>query len=317
MSHNGKNSRRTFLSFAAAIAVSAAARPGTEAADARTSSIRKPIPSTGDELPVIGLGTNAFGTANTQQVEAYREVLRELPRLGGSLVDTARNYGESETVIGRILAELGTRDEYFLATKTPMFGNIATRPKVVEESFQRLQVNRIDLMQVHNLNGVDTVVPMLREYKQAGKIRYIGLTTSRDEHYDSMARAMRRYRPDVVQVDYSLANRGAERTLLPLARELGIAVIVNVPFGGRYRNLIAALGNRRLPGWASEFEIASWPQLLLKYVVSHPAVTAAVPGTTKLLHLRDNLRAAQGRLLDVRTRRRLESYWERLSIALP
>jgi aryl-alcohol dehydrogenase-like predicted oxidoreductase len=232
--------------------------------------------------------------------------------LGGRVIDTAHQYGRSEEVIGEMLAALGNRKDYFLATKTPM-GSIADMKAAMDESFRRLRTDHIELLQVHNMNNADQQLPAFREYKQARKIRYLGVTTSQDGHYDEMLRVLRGQQLDFIQVDYSLGNRSAEEKILPLAQERGVAVLANVPLGGRRGSLMSSIGDKPLPPWASEIGATSWAQLLLKYVVSHPAVTCTIPGTTKLKHAQDNQAAGRGALPDAAMRKKMEQYWETVS----
>lgn len=277
--------------------------------------ITKKIPSSGEALPVIGLGTNAYSVTEPAEVAARREVLERMPALGGKVVDTARAYGASEEVIGRLVAELGNREKLFIATKTPMNGDVSNPDAVIEESFRRLATDRIDLIQVHNMHGLDTLLPAFEKWKKDGRIRYIGVSTSFNPQYEQLKQAMTRYPLDFIQVDYSIDNRDAADEILPLAEERRIAVLANTPFNGRRNaaSLFARVANRRLPDWAAEIDVATWPQFFLKYVVSHPAVTVAIPGTTKLSHLEDNQRAARGRLPDADMRRRMEQFWDSLA----
>ena len=282
------------------------------AADKTLPLITKTIPSTGEKLPVVGIGTNAYSVTAPDELAARREVLQNLPELGGKVVDTARVYGQSEEVIGQIVAGLGNRDKLFIATKTPMGGDFSNVAAVLQESFRRLQVQRIDLMQIHNFQGTNELLPVMREWKQAGKIRYVGVTTSTEDQYPQMLEALGKYPLDFIQVDYSIENRGAEREILPLAKEKGVAVLVNMPLGGRRGNFMPKLADKKLPEWAAEYDAASWAQLLLKYNISHPVVTAVIPGTTKLSHLQDNQGAARGRLPDAAGRKRIEQLWEKI-----
>jgi len=272
--------------------------------------ITKAIPSTGERLPVIGLGTNAFSVTEPEEVAARKEVLQNFPKLGARVVDTARGYGEAEVVIGKLVAELGNRDQLFIATKTTARGEPKPGHGELEEAFARLQTQRIDLLQVHNFNGIDQLFPLMKEWKQAGKIRYIGVTTSTDEQYPQMLNALKTLPLDFIQVDYSIENRGAGDEILPLAKDKAVAVLGNVPLGGRRGSLLSKVSGKPLPPWASDIDVTSWPQLLLKYNVSHPAITAVIPGTTKLTHLRDNQLAARGRLPDAAMRKKIEQYWE-------
>lgn len=286
-------------------------RAGAEARAMQGPLITRPIPASGERILAVGLGTNRYSVSRADELAARREVLRRLPELGGAVVDTARAYGESETVIGRLVAEIGNRRQLFLATKTPIGGNVSRGDAVVEESFRRLQTDTIDLLQLHNLHGVDELMPVLRAWKDRGRIRYVGLTTSSASQYRPMMAAMRRHPFDFIQIDYSIANRGAADQVLPLARDRGMAVLVNMPFGGpRGGNLFGRLADQPLPEWAAEIDAQGWAEVLLKYCISHPAVTCAIPGTTRVAHLEANLRAARGRLPDAALRRRMEQAWD-------
>jgi aryl-alcohol dehydrogenase-like predicted oxidoreductase len=285
---------------------------GTALAAESKALITKAIPSSGEKLPVVGLGTNNYSVSAPNEIADRRAVLQRMPELGGSVVDTAPAYGQSEAVIGEIVAGLGNRDKLFLATKVTAPNSDVSQGKVIlEESFKRLRVPRIDLVQVHNLTGTDAILPVLEEWKKAGKIRYIGITTSNARQYPDMLAAMKKHTLDFIQVDYSLANRAAADEILPLAQERKMGVLVNMPFGGRRGgNLFAQTKDRPLPDFASEIDVSSWSQLFLKYVVSHPAVTVAIPGTTSVKHLDDNQQAARGRLPDAALRKRLEQLWD-------
>lgn len=274
--------------------------------------ITKPIPSTGELLPVVGLGTNQYSVSTPEEIAARREVLKHFPELGAKVIDTARGYGESEVVIGNLLKELGTRDKIFLATKTPNRGDVAPGDQELQLAFQRLQTDHIDLLQVHNFNGIDVLFPRLQEWKQAKKIRYLGITTSNDEQYPQVLDALGKLKLDFLQVDYSIDNRGAEEKILPLAREKGVAVLVNLPLGGRRGSVFTKVSGKPLPAWAADYDVTSWAQLFLKYNISHPAVTAVIPGTTKLAHLQDNQLAGRGRLPDAKGRKRIEELWASL-----
>jgi aryl-alcohol dehydrogenase-like predicted oxidoreductase len=282
------------------------------ATSARAGAITRAIPSSGEKLPVIGLGTNNYSPTTPEERAARREVLERMPELGGTVVDTAPGYRQSETVLGELMAEIGNRQRFFLATKvTAPEGDAKRGAAMIEESFRRLRTDRFDLMQVHNLDGVDVMMPALLEGKKAGRFRYIGITTSNTEAHGRMAEYMRAHPLDFIQVDYSIDNRAAAERVLPLAQERRIAVLVNMPLGGRRDgNLLRRLGDKPLPPWAAEIDATSWAQALLKYVVSHPAVTCAIPGTTKLTHLTDNQAAGRGRLPDAALRKRMEQWWE-------
>jgi aryl-alcohol dehydrogenase-like predicted oxidoreductase len=273
--------------------------------------LTKAIPSTGEKVPIVGLGTNQYGVESPDELAARRTVLERLPQLGGSIVDTAPAYGLSETVIGRLVSEIGNRDRLFLATKLTATGNDVDAGKAsIEQSFERLRTEVIDLMQVHNLAGTDVLAPVLQEQKRTKRIRYIGITTSRDEQHAAAAASLKKHPWDFVQINYSIDDREAEREVLPVAQERGVAVLLNVPFGGRRGgNLFARVAGRPLPAWAEEFDARSWAQFFLKYSLSHPAVTCAIPGMTKLAHLEDNAAGGKEPLPDAAMRVRMEQFW--------
>jgi aryl-alcohol dehydrogenase-like predicted oxidoreductase len=273
--------------------------------------VSKPIPSTGERIPVIGIGTaRRYDVGGSgAELAQLREVLRELPLQGGRLVDTAPSYGAAESVVGDLMAELDNRDQIFLATKVGRGGEgVESGIGEMEESLFRLRTDRLDLLQIHNLRGVDHMLPVLREWKQDGRIRYLGISTSFKNQYEELAAVMAREELDFIQVDYAIDNRSAEERLLPLAADRGMAVLTNLPFGrGR---VFEAFGDRPIPDWAGELGIESWAQFALKYVVSHPAVTCAIPGTARLAYLTDNLGAAREPLPDEATRRRMAALIE-------
>jgi aryl-alcohol dehydrogenase-like predicted oxidoreductase len=300
--------RRTFVQLGMAAAVSGKSRL---AASEKQPVITRAIPSSGEKLPVIGLGTNRFGVTAAADVAARREVLRRMPELGGTVVDTAPAYGKSEEVIGQLLSELKNRDRLWLATKvTAPGGGAAEGRKMLDQSFRRLRTERIQLVQVHSLDGVKEMLPVLREHKKAGRLSYVGVTTSRDNQYDELLAVMRREPLDFIQVDYSISDRNAADKILPLAADRGTAVLVNLPLGRG--NALGKVKGRPLPDWAAQIDATSFAQVFLKYVVSHPAVTVAIPGTTKAEHLEDNLGAARGRLPDAAMRRTIEKFFDAL-----
>lgn len=270
--------------------------------------ITKAIPGSGKKIPVIGLGTNQYGVTTEEELAPRREALREFPKLGLSLIDTAPGYGKSEEVLGKLIKELGIRDQLFLATKvTTDDGDEKKGIAMLEESFKRLETTHIELVQVHSLRGWEAMLPLLREWKKEGRISYYGVTTSEDRQYPELIKILEKEELDFVQFDYSVGNRNAEEKILPLIAEKKIASLVNMPFGGRRGpTIIAKTSGKPLPDFAREINATSWAQILLKYVVSHPAVTAAIPGTTKLKHLKDNAAAAHGVLPDAAMRKRIE-----------
>jgi aryl-alcohol dehydrogenase-like predicted oxidoreductase len=267
-----------------------------------TPLLRKKIPSSGEPIPVIGLGT---ARRYERPGPGLRETLARFGALGATVLDTAPVYGDAETVVGHLVEELGLRPGLFLATKVSISGGEAGVQQI-ERSFRQLRTAKIDLIAVHNLRDTQAHLATLRELKKQERIRYVGITTSSGRQYPELEQTMRRESLDFIQVDYALDNRGAAERILPLAAERGMAVMVNLPFGrGR---LFDAVRGKALPAWSAEFDCASWPQFFLKYIVSHPAVTCAVPGMARPEYVEDNLGAARGRLPDVALRRRMESF---------
>lgn len=304
MSKSGLNRRQAIAGIGALGLAAHGLSPLAFAQD--KSLVSKPIPSSGERLPVIGIGTaRRFDVGTSEEERApLREVLRDLPKLGGKLVDTAPSYGNAETVIGDLLAELANRDQIFLATKVGA-GNRGTAAGIqeMEGSLKRLKTNRFDLLMVHNLSGIDAMLPVLRDWKDKGRTRYIGMSTSFDRQYDDFLAVMKREQLDFIQVDYAIDNLGAEERILPLAADRGMAVLTNLPFGrGR---VFQAFGKKPIPDWAKELGIETWAQFALKFIVSHPSVTVAIPGTAKHEYLVDNLGAARPPMPDEKTRRRM------------
>lgn len=273
--------------------------------------VRKPIPRTGEALPVIGLGTwQTFdvGAGKTSR-EPLKEVLREFAKAGGSVIDSSPMYGSSETVAGDIIQELGLHKQLFLATKVWTSGREAG-VRQMEESFRRLRVQRMDLMQVHNLLDYRTHLETLRRWKEQGKVRYIGVTHYTASAYDQLARVLESEELDFIQLNYSLGEREAEKRLLPLAAERKLAVLVNRPFAeGR---LFRRVSGKSLPPWSGEVGCASWAQFFLKFIISHPAVTCAIPATSKVAHLADNMRAGLAPMPDTRMRERMAAHFSSL-----
>jgi aryl-alcohol dehydrogenase-like predicted oxidoreductase len=306
-------SRREFIEAGVVASISTLLTRPLAAAEPTALSlplITKAIPSSAERIAAIGIGTDSFRDQLRDEISAE---LKRMSELGGSVIDTAAAYGDSEALIGQALASLGTRDKMFIATK--LVGSEsngrsgATGAGSFGRSLERLKTPRVDLLQVHNLNGVAVLIPLMQEWKKAGKIRYLGVTTSRVSQHAEIIDAMRNYPLDFIQVDYSIANRDAAEAILPLALERKLAVLANLPFG--HSSLFRQAADRELPGWAADIDVASWGQYFLKYVISHPAVTCAIPGSTKLSHLLDNQGAGRGRLPDAAMRRKMEEYWDR------
>lgn len=306
---DARMSRRTAIKHGIAAGAAVSLAPWAAWA-AELPQITKAIPSSGEKLPVIGLGTNQYSVTGAEDIAARREVLKHFPELGAKVIDTARGYGEAEVVIGNLLKELGNRDKVFLATKTQVRGPVLSGDGELEAAFKRLQTNKLDLLQIHNFNGIDELFPKLQEWKKAGKVRYIGVTTSTDEQYPQMKAALNKWPLDFIQVDYSIDNRGAGDEILPLAQDKGVGVLINVPLGGRRGNVLSKVSDKPVPEWATkELDVTSWAQLFLKYNISHPAVTAVIPGTTKLTHLQDNQLAGRGRVPNAAQRKKIEEFW--------
>lgn len=299
--------RRDFLRVA--LGAGAAALTGGSAM-AQTIA-QKPIPKTGESLPAIGLGTwQTFDVGSSQAARApLKAVLREFTGAGGSVIDSSPMYGNSEGVTGEIARELGVRERLFLATKVWTSGRDAG-VRQMEESFRRLRTQRVDLMQVHNLVDYRTHLETLRAWKTQGKVRFIGVTHYTASAYDNLARVLAAEELDFVQLNYSLAEREAEKRLLPLAAEKHLAVLVNRPFAEG--KLFRRAGGKPLPPWAKEIGCATWAQFFLKFIISHPVVTCAIPATSKVEHLADNMRAGLAPLPDAAIRERMARYFAEL-----
>lgn len=273
--------------------------------------IKGVIPKTGEEVPIIGLGTNRYGVGTSVDERApLKAALARFHELGGTLIDTAPMYRTSESVLGELLADLGIRDDMFIATKADEKDGGDATDAQMQESARRLKTDKFDLMQVHNLIGWRTALPVMRDWKAAGKIRYVGITTSRSDQYGDFERVMNEEELDFIQINYSLGQRTAADRILPLAAEKGLAVIINRAFhGGR---LFKAVEGQSLPEWVKDFGCDSWAQLFLKYAIGHPAATLSIPGMTKLRHVDDNWATGHGRLPNAAERARIESYFDAL-----
>ena len=274
-------------------------------ADTKTR-VMTTIPSSGEQLPAVGIGTRDFRSdANADDMKRFRKTLETFHASGGRVIDTSPNYGEAETVIGRLLRDIGIRDDVFMATKVDREDQQQGIERM-NRSFELLGGDQIDLMQVHNLRGTNVELETMAKWKTEGRFRYLGVTTHRPGQYDEMQDVMRRYPLDFIQLNYSLADRSAEESILPLAQDRGIAVLVNLPFARG--KLFKAVAGRPLPDWAADMDAQSWGQVFLKYVISYPASTLPIPGTTKPHHAKDNVGASFGRLPDANLRREIENY---------
>jgi len=268
------------------------------------------IPSSGERVPCVGLGTVDYrGDPASAGMDALRETLAAFHRLGGRVLDTSPNYGNSEEVLGHLLHALGIRDAMWIATKVDQEDKAGGEARM-EGSFERLR-GAIELMQVHNLRGVDVQLETLKAWKAEGRFKYIGITTHRVEQHDEIERYMRSHDLDFVQVNYSVVDRAAADRLLPLAQERGVAVLVNRPFGDG--SLFRTVRGLPLPDWVADIDAGSWGQVFLKYILGHPAATIPIPGTTKPHHAEDNAGAMYGRMPDAALRTEMERYFDALA----
>jgi aryl-alcohol dehydrogenase-like predicted oxidoreductase len=299
--------RRDALKAGAGTAVALAA-PGV-LAQAEPINM-KTIPSTGEMIPPIGIGTNRYGVGDSERERApLRDTMMRFVELGGQVMDTAYVYGSSEAVIGDLAAELGIRDQLFLVTKTDIRGQIRGA-EGLQGSMDRLRTNMVDAFLVHNFANTDSEMAVLREWKEQGRIRYVGASTSSTSQHADMERFVLEHKPDIIQVNYSLGDRASAERVLPAALDSGVAVMINVPFSGSRNSLFDAVEGQDLPEWAADFGAASWGQFFLKYIISHPAVTVAIPGTRQVRHVDDNFGAATGRLPNASERQRMEDFFD-------
>jgi len=266
--------------------------------------LTRAIPSTGEKLPVIGLGTyNVFDVdLNAQNEGQLSNVLSLFVKLGGRVVDSSPMYGRAESVIGELASKLGIRDKLFLATKVWTRGKQAGIDSM-ERSMSRFQTKRIDLMQVHNLVDLSTQLATMRDWKAQNRFRYIGITHYNSSAFDEVEKVLRAEKLDFLQINYSLMEREAEERILPLAKDRQVAVIINRPFGGG--DLFSRVRSKPLPDWAAEFDCRSWAQFFLKWIVAHPAVTCAIPATNNPAHLEDDMHGGLGGLPDSKMRQRM------------
>ena len=304
-------SRRRLLTLGAGLAASAWLPARGNAQTGASGLIARPIPHSGESLPVIGLGTSQVFEVGDDPArrQACAEVVKTLVAGGGKLIDTAPSYGNAESVVGDLLAATELRGRVFLATKLEDYDR-NTGAAQLHASLQRLRTDRVDLMQLHNVGDPNQDLAMLREWKSQGFCRYIGITTSFGGDFDAVEAVVRRQKPDFLQVNYSLADRAAEKRVIPAAAEVGAAVLTDLPFA---RNrLFGAVHGQKLPEWASDFDATSWAQFFLKYLLGNAAVTAVIPGTSNAEHMADNLGAGRGRPPDAAQRARMVAFFEAL-----
>ena len=302
-------SRRRCLG--AMLAGTAVAMTNSHTARATAAPIVRSIPKSGESLPVIGLGTyDAFDVGNNAQERGLaKEVLKVFAASGGKLVDSSPMYGSAESVVGDLASELNIQPALFIATKVWTSGRGAGIAQM-EDSLRKLKRERIELMQVHNLLDAKTHLTTLKDWKKSGKIRYLGVTHYHAGAYDALEQAIKGGEMDFVQLNYSIAERDAEARLLALVADVGSAVIANRPFANG--SVFGRVKGKPLPDWASEIDCVSWAQLMLKYILGHPAVTCVIPATRNPKHMMDNLGAGHGRLPDEALRKKMASYFASL-----
>ncbi|MFO7286193.1 MAG: aldo/keto reductase [Gammaproteobacteria bacterium] len=310
--------RRECLALAGQAGAALALAPRLLGAQPQGELIKRPIPATGEELPIIGLGSSATfsAAAREEDYETLRSVLEAMLAKGGTVFDTAPSYGASEEVAGRIVNQIGAQERIFWATKLNVAGrggesaDRAAARRQVETSIERLGREPVDLIQVHNLADMQTQFSILREYKQEGRVRYIGTTTTFKPQYEALEQCMLEEPLDFIGIDYAVDNLSAEERIFPIAQDRGIAVMVYMPFG-RTR-LWQRVEGVEVPEWAREFGAETWAQFFLKFAASHPAVTVVTPATSRPHHMEDNMQAAYGRLPDEAERRRMIEFIESL-----
>lgn len=311
MRKTNKLSRREWMQLSVALGAGAilpnalSANPMNEPSDI----LRRAIPGTKELLPIIGMGTwQTFDIGEGKEDRnKMKSILSAFYNRGGRVLDSSPMYGRSEDVLGDLTADLKLLGKFFMATKVWTSG-ASQGIQQMNSSMSKMRTQPMDLMQVHNLVDVKTHLRTLQEWKAKGKIRYIGLTHYVVSAHDDLERLIRSEEIDFIQVNFSIQTRNAEKSLLPLAQEHGVGVLINRPYEGG--SLFRRVKGKELPAWAKEWDIASWGQFFLKYIVSNPAVTCAIPATSKLHHLEDNMGAAFGRLPDEKTRKKMVAYFE-------
>ncbi|MGA0560006.1 aldo/keto reductase [Larkinella sp. VNQ87] len=296
--------RREALRFLSASAATLATGPAPGfPALTQTTMLNRAIPSSREKLPVVGIGTwQTFDVATTAEQEPLRQALKAVHQAGGKLIDSSPMYGRSEEVVGTLTAASGIQNAFFYATKVWTRGREAG-VRQMEESMRKMKRSTMDLMQIHNLVDWKTQLETLKAWKTAGKIRYIGITHYTDSMHDDLVEIITKVPIDFVQFNYSILSRNAEKRLLPVAQDKGVATIINQPFAeGRLFSLVKG---KELPAWAKENDINSWAQFFLKFLIAHPAVTCVIPGTSNPRHAADNMLAGHGRQPDATLREKM------------
>jgi aryl-alcohol dehydrogenase-like predicted oxidoreductase len=274
--------------------------------------IKKTIPSSREQITPIGIGTNRYGVSSEAERAPLRDTMARFVEIGGQVMDTAAVYGNSESVIGDLAAELGIRDQLFIVTKTDIRGQVQGA-EGLQLAFDKLRTDVIDGFLVHNFANTANELAVMREWRAEGKIRYIGASTSSDNQHAQMIDLLENEEVTLIQINYSLGDRESANRVLPMAADKGVAVMINVPFGGGGRSSVFdVVEGMDLPDFAADFGAESWGQFFLKYLISHPSVTVAIPGTRRVEHVNDNVGAAMGRLPDAAERRRMEQWFDSL-----
>lgn len=307
-------SRRQALKAGAGTAVALGASMSTPELFAQSGAlIKKTIPSSGEMITPVGIGTNRYGVGESDEARApLRDTMARFVEVGGQVMDTAAAYGTSESVIGDLAAELGIREDLFLVTKTDIRGRVQG-VEGLQMAFDKLRTDMIDGFLVHNFANTASELAVMREWQAEGRIRYIGASTSSDNQHQMMIDLLENEEVQLIQVNYSLGDRESANRVLPLAIDKGVAVMVNIPFGGSFgTSLFDVVEGQELPEFAADFGATSWGQFFLKYIISHPAITVAIPGTRQVRHVDDNIGAAMGRLPDAAERLRMEQWFDSL-----
>jgi aryl-alcohol dehydrogenase-like predicted oxidoreductase len=305
--------RREAIKAGAGTAVALGASTGAPALLAQSGGlIKKTIPSSREQITPIGIGTNRYGVSSEAERAPLRDTMARFVEIGGQVMDTAAVYGNSESVIGDLAAELGIRDQLFIVTKTDIRGQVQGA-EGLQLAFDKLRTDVIDGFLVHNFANTANELAVMREWRAEGKIRYIGASTSSDNQHAQMIDLLENEEVTLIQINYSLGDRESANRVLPMAADKGVAVMINVPFGGGGRSSVFdVVEGMDLPDFAADFGAESWGQFFLKYLISHPSVTVAIPGTRRVEHVNDNVGAAMGRLPDAAERRRMEQWFDSL-----
>jgi len=300
-------SRRNTLKLIGAAALGGITMPSLASLYKSRTMLKRAIPSSGEKLPVVGLGTwIQFDVgASASEREPLRQVLKSMHQYEGKVIDSSPMYGNAERVVGDLTTELGIQNQFFYATKVWTSGK-SSGINQMQASMRKMQRKSMDLMQIHNLIDWKTHLKTLREWKEKGKIRYLGITHYTDSSHPRLQKIIETENIDFVQLNYSIRSRNAEKSLLNTAKERGVAVIVNRPFEGG--SLFGLTRGKEIPGWAKEIDINSWGQFFLKYILSHPAITCVIPGTSKPHHLIDNMQAGYGKLPDHQSREKMVQF---------